>query len=135
MGPVHAASRELDDHALSTAGLYDPASQESFDLDRERREPRWGDPTHRMIEHHGGPLAMAHLHVDNTDVVADPDIALPRRSLDRLVASGMVGAAAAQHASVMGYHGDLAVWRERTAPAIVARCRELDADGVVLAPV
>ena len=36
MGPVHAASRELDDHALSTAGLYDPASQESFDLDRER---------------------------------------------------------------------------------------------------
>lgn len=120
---------------LSSAGLYEPATQSSFDLDRERAEPRWGDPTYRMIDHAAAPLAMAHLHVNNTDILADHDVALPRRSLDRLVAAGRVGAASTAHVSVMGYQGDLEVWRAHTAPEIAARCREMGTDGVVLAPV
>ena len=34
---------------LTTAGLFLPASQASYDMDRERREPTWGDPTYRVI--------------------------------------------------------------------------------------
>lgn len=120
---------------LSSAGLYDPSTQQAFDLDRERVEPTWGDPTHRMIDHRSGPLAMAHLHVNNTDIIADHDVALPRRSLDRLVSTGVVGAASARHVSVMGYQGDLGVWRAVTAPAIAAACGQMGSDGVVLAPV
>lgn len=120
---------------LTSGGLYDPATQPSFDLDRERREPRWGDPTMRMIDHAVSPLAMAHLHVNPTDILADHDVALPRRALDRQVARGVVGAASVEHVSVMGYQGDLATWRDHTAPEIVRRCRDLGTDGIVLAPV
>lgn len=120
---------------LSSAGLYDAAKDEPFDLDRERAEPTWGDPTLRLLDRDGGPFSMAHLHVNNTDVLADNEIALPSRGLDALVESGSVGAASAQHVSVMGYQGDLAAWRTVTVPQIVSACRAMHTDGVVLAPV
>ncbi len=34
---------------LSTAGVYIKGEQEPFDVEREKREPRWGDPTYRSI--------------------------------------------------------------------------------------
>ncbi|MCB0997188.1 MAG: hypothetical protein KDB21_18970 [Acidimicrobiales bacterium] len=120
---------------LTSAGLYDSDTQPSFDLDRERSEPTWGDPTHRFIDHGRTNLAMAHLHVNNADILADHEVALPRRCLDRLVDAGVVGAASSQHVSVMGYQGDLTTWSEQTAPAITARCRAQGTDGIVLAPV
>ena len=79
---------------------------------------------------------MAHLHVNPADVLADHGVALPLRTLERLVADGVVGASAPTHLSVMGYQATgLRVWRERTAPELVARLRDDSVDGVVLAPV
>src|SRR4051794_10612807 len=65
---------------LSSAGLYDPATQSPYDLDRERSEPTWGDPTFRALGHTVEPLAMSHLHVNNTDILLDHEVALPRRA-------------------------------------------------------
>ena len=122
---------------LSSAGLSIEGSQPPFDLDRERQEPMWGDPTHRVIPHGvERPLAMSHLHVNNADVLADRNIALPIDVLDDLVTDGMVGAAADEHVSVMGYQqAGLEVWRDETSPAIVEVLRAQGTDGVVLAPV
>ena len=120
---------------LSSAGLYEPGRQPSFDLDRERAEPTWGDPSHRLIGHTTSPLAMAHLHVNNDDIIADHDVALPRRALDRIIAAGLVRASTPDHIAVMGYQGDLTAWRDQTAPAIAERCRDMGTDGIVLAPV
>lgn len=126
---------------LTSGGLYLQDEQEPFDGERERREPTWGDPTHRMIPHRVDEdrCGMMHLHVDNDAVLADRNIALPDAVLDELAADGVVGAATEQHVSVMGYqgHGDdpLRAWREDTAPAIVDELRDMRADGVVAAPV
>ncbi len=123
---------------LSSAGLSVADEQAPFDLDRERREPAWGDPTHRVIANDIGdrPLAMSHLHVNNADTLADRNVALPIDVLNALVADGTVGAAARSHFSVMGYQqAGLQTWRNETAPAIVDVLREEGADGVVLAPV
>jgi D-proline reductase (dithiol) PrdB len=122
---------------LSSAGLYRRDSQEPFDGERERREPTWGDPTWRVIprETPPGELAMMHLHLNDADVLADPEIALPLRTLESCVADGVVGASASTHYSVMGYQAaGLRVWREHTAPEIVARLRDEAIDGLVLAP-
>lgn len=122
---------------VTSAGLSLARTQEPFDLDRERREPTWGDPGLRVIPHQRDePLAMSHLHVNNTDVLADPNIALPTDVLDDLVADGRVGSAVPAHASVMGYQeAGLEVWRNSTAPSIVELFRDQRTDGVVLAPV
>lgn len=122
---------------LSSAGLSVDGDQEPFDLNRERAEPTWGDPTWRAIPHDADtPLAMSHLHVNNTDVLADRNVALPVDLLDELVAELRVGAAAEHHVSVMGYQQfGVEVWRNETGPAIVDFLRDQRVHGVVLAPV
>ena len=116
---------------LSSAGLYVKASQPSFDMEREESHPEWGDPTWRAIPARTRPdeLGVAHLHLNEEDVQADPEIALPMRLLAELVPS------VTDHVSVMGYQDrSLSDWRAVTAPAIVTHLREQGADGVVLAP-
>jgi hypothetical protein len=77
-----------------------------------------------------------HLHVNPGDVLADHEVALPLRALDRLVDEGIVGASTPTHISVMGYQAaGLRAWRERTAPEVIEVARGDGVDGVVLAPV
>jgi len=121
---------------LSSAGLYLQSSQPAFDLDRERAEPDWGDPSWRAIPAvREGSLGVAHLHINDADLLADPEIALPARLLSQLVSEGLVGAAAENHVAVMGYQDRRLVdWRETTAPAIVSFLRDQQVDGLVVAP-
>ena len=81
---------------VTSAGLYLAGEQAPFDAEREKAEPTWGDPTHRVLPaDSGGPaLGMMHLHVNNDDVLADPEIALPLGGLATLVAEGQVGSVA-----------------------------------------
>ena len=123
---------------LTSAGLYLAGEQPPFDGEREKAEPTWGDPTHRILPTPlpGGALGMMHLHVNSEDVLADPEIALPVDGLAQLVDEGRVGAVAPSHFSVMGYQqAGLEVWRQETVPAIVERLRAERTDGLILAPV
>ena len=123
---------------ITSAGLYLKDDQPSFDGERERNEPTWGDPTHRVLPSDvtSGVLGMMHLHVNNHDVLQDHNIALPTDVLAELVDERVVGGSTAHHVSVMGYQqAGVDVWRQETAPAIASLLREEGADGVVLAPV
>lgn len=123
---------------LTSAGLHLEGVQPPFDLERERREPAWGDPSWRRIPAAlgGAELGMCHLHVNPTDILADHNVALPLDRLAELAAGGVVGAAAAEHVSVMGYQErSLDGWRTGTLPEVVDLLRGEGADGVVLAPV
>lgn len=122
---------------LTSAGLHVIGEQEPFDAEREGREPTWGDPSFRAIPSSvaQGDLGMMHLHVNNEDVLADHEIALPMRALEALVAERRVGRSTPVHFSVMGYQGGLDVWRNETAPSIVEQLRSQETDGLVLAPV
>ncbi len=123
---------------LTSAGMYLEGEQPPFDAEREKAEPTWGDPTHRVLPAflEGSTLGMMHLHINHEDVLADPEIALPLGGLARLVAEGRVGSVAPRHVSVMGYQqAGLEVWRHETAPAIVDLLRDQETDGLILAPV
>ena len=141
-GPVWAPFEkrlaEAQIAVLTSAGLYVKGEQPPFDGEREKAEPTWGDPTHRVLPASldGGSLGMMHLHVNSDDVLTDPEIALPLAGVAGLVAEGRVGALAPSHFSVMGYQqAGLEVWRRETAPAIVERLRAEGTDGLILAPV
>jgi D-proline reductase (dithiol) PrdB len=122
---------------LTSAGLYLESSQPAFDTDREQNEPEWGDPSWRPIPANSDPadVGVAHLHINDSDIRSDPEIALPARLLDELVAERMVGSSTADHLSVMGYQDrSLEAWRQKTVPELLARLRDQQADGLVLAP-
>ena len=122
---------------LSSAGLYIKGRQPTFDLDREQANPEWGDPSWRSIPAATAPadIAAAHLHINDEDIRSDPEIALPMRLLSELVAEDEVGSATAEHLSVMGYQDrSLEGWQKETAPALIEKLRDLQADGIILAP-
>lgn len=122
---------------LTSAGLHMRGSQAPFDLQSERERPEWGDPSLRIIAtgEDAGAIGVAHLHIDDADLLADPEIALPANLLRTLADEGVIGAAADDHLAVMGYQDRrLEGWREATAPAIVEHLRAQQADGLILAP-
>jgi D-proline reductase (dithiol) PrdB len=122
---------------LTSAGLYLKAMQASFDVEREQTQPEWGDPTWRRIPAAAvrSDLGVAHLHINDEDLLADPEIALPAHALGRFETEGVVGGAIADHLSVMGYQDrSLEGWREKTAPELIAHLRDQNADGLILAP-
>lgn len=116
---------------LSSAGIYLKRAQQPFDVDAERDRPEWGDPTWREIPADARPeeLGVSHLHINDEDLLADPEIALPMRGLESIAAS------TSQHVTVMGYQKrDLTDWHRTTAPEIVAMLRDQEAGGLILAP-
>jgi hypothetical protein len=122
---------------LTSAGMYLKSSQQSFDLEREQNHPEWGDPSWRSIPVTAdtADIGVAHLHINSGDINADPEIALPARLLEELVAERVVGSATPEHLSVMGYQDrSLDGWRSETVPELVAKLRDQQADGLILAP-
>ena len=122
---------------LSSAGMFIAGEQQPFDVERERREPTWGDPTLRIIPNDvtQAQLDATHLHINTTDLLSDKNVALPIDRLNELVANGEVGSASPEHFSVMGFQQEGAdVWQSTTGPAIAARCHALDIDALILAP-
>ena len=108
---------------LTSAGIFLRSSQPSFDLEHEQSHPDWGDPSWRTIpaSTQAAALAVAHLHINDEDLLADPEIALPARLLAELSREDVIGGAVAEHISVMGYQDrTLRDWQNKTAPQLVA---------------
>ncbi len=123
---------------LSSAGIYLKNSQPSFDLEHERTHPEWGDPSWRSIPAiaTAEEIRVAHLHINDQDLLADPEIALPMNLLEKLAGEGVIGSAAGHHVAVMGFQDrGLRDWKEKTAPEIVSFLRDQEAEGLILAPV
>lgn len=121
---------------LTSSGMYLTDEQDSFDLERERTEPTWGDPTFRSIPQDLSRIGLAHLHISHDDILTDPNIALPVDRLAELAEDGVIGEVAPRHLSVMGFQGaSLEGWREIAAPGIIDLLHEDEVDGLILAPV
>ena len=106
MGAVRKAARAGTHRAADLGGhLLEVDSQPSFDLEREQTHPDWGDPTWRSIPATATAegIGVAHLHINDEDLLADPEIALPMHLLAELVDEGVIGGAVAEHVSVMGF--------------------------------
>ncbi|MGB0995967.1 MAG: glycine/sarcosine/betaine reductase selenoprotein B family protein [Acidimicrobiales bacterium] len=139
---VHASHRTAPlDQAriglMSSAGIFLADSQPPFDVERERREPTWGDPTLRVIPNDvsQSQLDARHLHINTTDLLVDMNVALPIERLNELAEQGVIGSASPEHYSVMGFQEEGAEqWRTVTGPEIAARCRAADIDALILAP-
>ena len=135
--PLNKPLEEAKIGLLSSAGIFIRGEQDGFDVERERREPTWGDPTLRLIRSdvQQADIGATHLHIRTDDLLQDVDIALPINRLAELAAEGWVGAASSEHFSVMGFQEDGAeVWRATTGPEIAARCHAAEIDALILAP-
>ena len=134
--PLGKPLREARVALISTGGIA-RLDDVPFDQEGERRNPWWGDPTHRVLprEVTTADVRVYHLHIDPRPASRDLDCVLPLRRLDELVAAGEVGSSASDHYSVMGYILEPTELVERTAPAIAAALVEDQVDLALLVPV
>ena len=122
---------------LSSAGIFLCDTQQSFDVEREKREPTWGDPSWRAIPRDVSQdrIDAAHLHINAEHVKRDVGVALGLRALAGLEADGVIGRLAAENYSVMGYQeAGCEVWQSKTGPEIAGRLRDAEVHALLLAP-
>jgi hypothetical protein len=122
---------------LSTAGLS-MKGDVPFDMETERRNPVWGDPSWRRLRSDAtsDSIEANHLHIDTAYILRDLNVALPLDRLRELAQAGVIGEPAPSHYSIMGYQGnDSSVLEQESAPAIAQAMRREEVDLAILAPV
>jgi D-proline reductase (dithiol) PrdB len=124
---------------VTSGGLYRRGVEPPFDLERERQEPTWGDPSYRVLptDIQQTQVGASHLHLNTRDVLTDLNILLPIHRFQELVAQGRIGGLARHAYSFMGYQGfppDTAAWRETYGPQVAEKLKAEKVDCVLLTP-
>ena len=124
---------------ITSGGLYHRGVEPSFDLEREKEQPTWGDPSFRTIrtDIQQTELGASHLHINTQWVQEDVNVLLPIQRFQELVAEGKVGALADHAYSFMGYQGyppDASAWVQEYAPQVVEKLKGESVDCVLLTP-
>lgn len=124
---------------VTSAGLFHKPTSLPFDLERERAEPTWGDPSYRIIptDLRKDEVGASHLHINTADVLADINIMLPIDRFEELAAEGHIGGQACRAISFMGYQGfppDTTAWQQSLGPEVSRIFEEEGVDCVLLTP-
>jgi hypothetical protein len=116
---------------ITTAGGYLKDSQEPFDAADDL-----GDYTLRRfpISTPFEELAYSHEHYDHADIEADPQVLLPLRHLEGLVADGTIGELVPNVVSYMGYQPQVRRIVEELIPSIVDIALAEKAHAALLVP-
>jgi D-proline reductase (dithiol) PrdB len=122
---------------VTSGGLYHTGHEPPFDLERERREPAWGDPSFRTLPTDMDPaeVGVSHFHIYQEDVLEDMNILLPIQRFHELAEQGQIGGLARHAYSFMGYQGfpaDLTGWGEVYGPQVAEKLLAEEVDCVLL---
>jgi D-proline reductase (dithiol) PrdB len=122
---------------VTSGGLYHQGHEPPFDLEGERRNPPWGDPSFRTLpsDMDVSEVGVSHFHINPCDILADMNILLPVQRLQELTTEGRVGGLAEQAYSFMGYQGfpaDLTGWKNIYGPQVAEKLRTEGVDCVLL---
>jgi len=77
---------------ITSAGIHLKDSQSPFDLQREQKEPTWGDPSLRIIPSSTKPeaLAISHLHINPKTILTDINVVFPLQRMEQLAEQGII---------------------------------------------
>lgn len=117
---------------VSTAGVYVKGEQQPFDAENIE-----GDWTFREVRTNlrADQVVIAHTHFDHTVAEQDLNCVLPLERLHELAAEGVIGELLSPFFSISGYCTTADKIVEQSAPAIVARLKEMGADVLLNIPI
>jgi hypothetical protein len=124
---------------VTSAGLYHKGVEPPFDLQKEQREPTWGDPSYRALPTHlcQEEIGVSHLHVNTSGIETDVDIVLPIHRFQELFENGHIGGLAQYAYSFMGYQGfppDTSAWQSEYGPQVAEKLKAEAVDCVFMTP-
>jgi D-proline reductase (dithiol) PrdB len=137
--PLSCPLAECKFGLVTSGGLYHRGVEPPFNLEREKQEPTWGDPTYRILpaDIQQTEVGASHLHLNTRDMLEDFDILLPIHRFQELVAEGRIGGLAKHAYSFMGYQGfpsDTTAWQRTYGPQVAEKLKAEEVDCVLLTP-
>lgn len=122
--------------ALVTSAGISPASQPPFDMEREKREPLWGDRSFRVIprEATGADVSVNHLHINTEYIRQDINVMLPVERMAEFEAEQRIGRLAPSAYSFYGFQWENTEFIETAIAPMAARMRSEGVDAVFLTP-
>jgi len=120
---------------VTTAGIS-MKTDAPFDMEREKREPEWGDPSHREIRSTATEkdIDIHHLHINTDYVRQDLNVMLPLARFRELEIEGIIGGLAPTAYSYYGFQLNPEILLEKTLPRIITRMRQEAVEAVLLTP-
>jgi hypothetical protein len=122
--------------SLMTSAGISPKSDPPFDMEREKREPTWGDPTYREIpkDTTEKEIDANHLHINTAYIKQDINVMLPLARFRDLEREGVIGRLAPTCYSYYGFQLNPKALLEQTMPKVAARMKEEGVEAVLLTP-
>jgi D-proline reductase (dithiol) PrdB len=122
--------------ALMTSAGISLKTDPPFDVEREKREPAWGDPTSRKIPATAGPadIDVNHLHINTDYIKQDINVILPLKRFREFEEEGLIGRLAATSYSYYGFQLDPEELLAQTMPGVVSSMQAEGVEAVLLTP-
>lgn len=137
--PLPGSLPECKFGLVTSGGLFHQGVEPPFDLEREKQEPTWGDPTYRTIpdDIQQTKVGASHLHLNTQSVRSDINVLLPIHRFRELATGGYIRGLAKHAYAFMGYQGfppDTTAWRETYGPQVAEKFKAQKVDCVLLTP-
>jgi hypothetical protein len=122
--------------SLMTSAGISMKSDPAFDVEREKREPQWGDPTSRDIPRNAlqEDINVNHLHINTDYIKQDINVVLPLMRFQEFENEGIIGRLAPTCYSFYGFQLDPRELLEQTMPRVASKMRREQVDAVLLTP-
>ena len=133
--PLKGPVKETTFSLMTSAGIS-MKSDPPFDMERERKEPKWGDPTSRNIPGRASQedIDVNHLHINTDYIKEDMNVILPLTRFREFEEEGVIGGLAQTCYSFYGFQLNPQELLEQTMPKVVAQMQKEGVEAVLLTP-
>jgi len=107
-----------------------------FDMEREKREPTWGDRSFREIPRHatGKDIDVNHLHINTTYIQQDINVVLPLARMAEFEQEEIIGRLAPTAYAFYGFQWQSLAFLETAIAPIARKLRRDGVETVLLTP-
>ena len=121
---------------LMTSAGINVKTDPDFDMQRERREPTWGDPSYRKIPRTAREtdIHVNHLHINTDYIKKDINVMLPLARFQEFESDRVIGTLAPSVYSYYGFQLDPTVLLEQTLPQVAVDMKNEGVEAVLLTP-
>ncbi len=133
--PVTKPLSKLTFSLVTSAGVS-LRSDPPFDMEREKREPTWGDRSYRVLPRGttARDVTVRHLHINTSYIEQDLDVMLPLGLMEELEKEGIIGRLAPSSYSFYGFQWESTEFLEQAIEPMSRRMKEEGVDAVLLTP-
>ena len=133
--PLDKSISEATFTLMTSAGIS-MKSDPAFDMEREKAEPAWGDPSYREIPKTAteSDIEINHLHVNTDYIKQDINVMLPLTRFQEFEQEGLIGKLAPTCYSYYGFQLDPTALLNETMPKVADRMRQENVEAVLLTP-